>query len=97
MRCASSKETETPKVEPQIDLSINAYLQRAMCHRHGTRCSYISYCRLSNEEDVADVADDLIDRYGDPPSEVVALLEVARLKSLAREWYCGLLNGDQGI
>ncbi|NLG86470.1 MAG: hypothetical protein GX489_04555, partial [Firmicutes bacterium] len=43
----------------------------------------IAACR--SEEDVAEVADDLIDRYGDPPHEVEALLEVARLKALARE------------
>jgi transcription-repair coupling factor (superfamily II helicase) len=52
----------------------------------GQNAAYTKLLRpAAKEEEVTEVADDIIDRYGEPPQEVVSLLEVARLKALARE------------
>ena len=40
-------------------------------------------CRT--EEDIANIVDELIDRYGNIPSEVENLLEIVRIKELCRK------------
>ena len=45
----------------------------------------ISLCR--NEEDVTNIIDEIIDRYGQMPKEVENLVEVARIKELCRSKY----------
>ena len=42
----------------------------------------IALCRT--EEDIQNVIDEIIDRYGSIPDEVMNLIEVARIKELAR-------------
>lgn len=79
-------EAAAPEVEPQVDLAINAYLpEKYVPSARDKMQLYKAIAACRSEEDVADVADDIIDRYGDPPHQVVALLEVARLRTLARE------------
>ncbi|NLG87012.1 MAG: transcription-repair coupling factor [Firmicutes bacterium] len=79
-------ETDKVPIEPQVDLAIDAYLpERYVSSARDKMQLYKAIAACRSEEDVAEVADDLIDRYGDPPHEVEALLEVARLKALARE------------
>ncbi|HHY91958.1 MAG TPA: transcription-repair coupling factor, partial [Firmicutes bacterium] len=73
------------EVEPQVDLKVDAYLPESYVTSARDKMELykaIAACRA--EEDVDEVAADLIDRFGDPPEQVVTLLEVARLRALAR-------------
>jgi transcription-repair coupling factor (superfamily II helicase) len=79
-------EAKKPELEPQVDLSINAYLPNSYVPSARDKMQlYKAIAACRSEEDVRGVADDLIDRYGDPPREVVSLLEVATIRALARE------------
>ena len=43
----------------------------------------IALCKT--EEDISNVVDELIDRFGDMPSEIENLLEISRIKQLAKK------------
>lgn len=76
----------SPPLEPQVDLALNAYLPASYVPSARDKMQlYKAIAACRKEEEVTEVADDIIDRYGEPPQEVVSLLEVARLKALARE------------
>ena len=75
-----------PLPEPQVTLAINAYLPTGYVSSARDKIQlYKAIAACQTEEEVAEVKADIIDRYGDPPQEVVSLLEVARLKVLARQ------------
>ncbi len=79
-------EVKPLEIEPQVDLSINAYLPEGYVPSARDKMQlYKAIAACRSEEEVSEVTDDIIDRYGNPPQEVVALLEVARLRTVARE------------
>jgi transcription-repair coupling factor (superfamily II helicase) len=91
---------ETPPVEfdPDINLQVNARLPEDYVQDNHLRL--MLYKRLANardEEDVLAVAEELADRFGPPPAVVENLVEVMRIRTLAR--ICGLtsveLKGDK--
>ena len=47
-------------------------------------------CRT--EEDIQNVTDEILDRYGTMPKEIENLLEITRIKMLARELYIMKIN-----
>ena len=59
----------------QIDLSFSSYIPE----------EYIENSSQKIEEELKDITDSIIDRYGKMPSEVENLLEIARIKNLARK------------
>jgi len=80
----TGKIIEVPP-EPVLEFNIDAYISG----------DYISdamhkieiYQRIAasrTEEHISDLLDELVDRFGDPPSCVVNLLEVVKIKNLAR-------------
>jgi transcription-repair coupling factor (superfamily II helicase) len=79
-------EKPRSEVEPQLDLKVNAYLPESYVASPRDKIElYKAIAACRSEEDVEEVAADLIDRFGNPPNEVVTLLEVARVRVLARE------------
>ncbi len=48
---------------------------------------YKRIAAIENEEEMEDMTEELIDRYGDIPRKVMKLLEVATLKALAHRVY----------
>ncbi|HHV58193.1 MAG TPA: transcription-repair coupling factor [Firmicutes bacterium] len=78
-------EKRPVEVEPQVDLKVTAYLPESYVASARDKMElYKAIAACRSEGDVEEVAADLIDRFGDPPPEVATLLEVARLKVLAR-------------
>ncbi len=73
---------EEPEVT--IDLKVDAYVPSSYIADENTRLDV--YKRISvihTAEDVSDVTDELIDRFGDVPEQVHSLMKVAYIKSLA--------------
>lgn len=69
----------------QIDLSISSYIPDSFIENSSQKIEIyqnIALCRT--EEDIQNVVDEVIDRYGKLPVELENLLEVARIKELAR-------------
>jgi transcription-repair coupling factor (superfamily II helicase) len=88
---------EPPKVnfDPEISLKVTALLPED--YVPDTHLRLVMYKRLANandEEDVLSVAEEMVDRFGPLPGQVENLVEVMRIRTLAR--YVGLNAVDDG-
>ncbi len=73
------------KPEVRVELPVNAHIPHD--YVAGERLRLEAYTRIAaidSEDDINAVRDELADRYGMPPEPVLNLLEVARLRTLAR-------------
>ena len=78
-------ETVLPEVDTQIDLKITAYIPTSYIENINQKIEvYQDIANMDKEEQISEIIDELIDRYGDVPKEVMNLLDVARIKILAR-------------
>ena len=70
--------------ECSADLTINANIPDSYVASPEQRMDiYRRIAAIRSQEDSADVLDELIDRYGEPPRPVLALLDVAMLRAAA--------------
>ena len=84
------KETQGIQVQEekdvQIDLNISSYIPDDFIKDSSQKIEIyqnIALCRT--EEDIQNVIDEIIDRYGRMPNEVENLIEIVRIKELARQ------------
>ncbi len=74
---------EEPEVK--IELPIDAHLPHDYVPSERLRLEmYKRLAEVRSDDDVAQIREELVDRYGDPPPPVASLLEVARLRARAR-------------
>ncbi len=79
-------ESEKPKAEAQIDMKISAYIPESFIASSAGRMElYKKISLISCPEDEGDILDEILDRYGEPPRQVMRLLEVALIKALCEE------------
>lgn len=77
-------EKDVHKEECLVDIRIDAFIPEDYISNQAQRVDcYRKIAKIQTEEDVTDVTDELIDRYGDPPKSVMGLIEVARLRNMA--------------
>ena len=72
--------------EIQIDINISSYIPDEYIENSSQKIEIyqnIALCRT--EEDIQNVIDEIIDRYGVMPKELENLIEVARIKEMCRE------------
>ena len=72
--------------EIQIDINISSYIPDEYIENSSQKIEIyqnIALCRT--EEDIQNVIDEIIDRYGVMPKELENLIEVARIKEMSRE------------
>lgn len=75
----------TEEVDVQIDLNVTSYIPDSYISDSSQKIEIyqnIALCR--NEEDIQDVIDEIIDRFGNMPQELEKLTEIARIKNLAK-------------
>jgi transcription-repair coupling factor (superfamily II helicase) len=73
------------KSEVRVELPVNAHIPHDYVPGERLRLeAYTQIAAIDAEADVLAIADELSDRYGDPPEPVLNLLEVARLRTAAR-------------
>ena len=84
------KELRGEKVEEEVDvqleINVSSYIPDDYIDNSSIKISIyqdIAYC--SNDEDIRNVTDEIIDRFGTFPQEVENLLKIAKIKVLARE------------
>lgn len=78
--------TVNEEQDVQIELSFSSYIPEEYIENDSQKIEIyqdIALCRT--EQDIQNVTDEIIDRYGPMPSEVENLLEIARIKKLAKE------------
>lgn len=69
----------------QIEINISSYIPDTYIENSSQKIEIyqdIALCR--NEEDIINITDEIIDRYGAMPKEVENLIEIARIKNLAK-------------
>lgn len=79
-------ETPKPRVDCAAELLLSANLPNEYVPDAGQRIDlYRRIALIRTEEQRSDMLDELIDRFGEPPEEAVALLDIALLRSQASE------------
>ena len=72
-------------VDIQIDLNVSSYIPEEYISDGSQKIEiYQDIALCKNEENIQDVTDEIIDRFGNPPEEIENLLDIARIKYLAK-------------
>ena len=84
------KEEQGLKVEEdvncQIDLNVTSYIPDSYIKDQNQKIEiYQDIALCKNEEDISNIIDEIIDRFGNMPDEIENLLEISRIKQLARK------------
>ncbi len=71
-----------------VDLNIDAYIPESYIKNEYQKLDiYKRIAAIENEEEMDDMTEELLDRFGDIPKKVQQLLHIAALKGLAHEAY----------
>ncbi|MCR5388112.1 MAG: transcription-repair coupling factor [Lachnospiraceae bacterium] len=74
--------------ETTIDISTDAFIPDKYISNESLKLdAYKRIAAIENEDQQADIIDELIDRYGEPPKSVQELIKIASLKALAHSLY----------
>ncbi len=80
--------------EITIDLKVSAYIDDNYIKSEELKIDmYKKISNIIDENDIIDIKDELIDRYGDIPQEVDNLMDIANIKMLAKK--CGFTTVQQ--
>ena len=70
----------------QIDINVSSYIPDSYIENSDMKIKiYQDIALCKNEDELLDVTDEIIDRFGSIPKEVENLIEIARIKNLCRE------------
>ena len=84
-------EAQKPEVDCTVSLNYSASLPEKYVPFPAQRMAlYKKIALIATLEDLADVTDELVDRYGEPPAETVNLLRIALIHSTAGA--CGIIR-----
>jgi transcription-repair coupling factor (superfamily II helicase) len=91
-------EQEAAEVSTQLNLHLNLRLPNEYIAEENQRLRmYKRIAGAENEDQLADVAGELRDRYGAPPQPVVNLMEAARLKQTAQRVGVAAVDRKQNV
>ena len=75
-----------PEIEIQIDLNVTSYIPDEYIQDANQKIEiYQNIALCKKEEDIQNVIDEIIDRFGNMPSELENLIDIARIKYLAKQ------------
>lgn len=76
------------EIECQIDLNVTSYIPDDYISDQNQKIEiYQDIALCKNEEDIRNIIDEIIDRFGNMPNEIENLLEISRIKQLAKSRY----------
>lgn len=79
-------EKQIEEVDVQIDLDVTSYIPDDYIENSSQKIEvYQNIALCKNEDDLQNVTDEILDRYGQMPYEIENLLDIARIKNLSRE------------
>ena len=74
------------ELDVQIDINISSYIPDEFIEDSSQKIEiYQNIALCKSEEDIQNVVDEIIDRYGHMPEEIENLLEITRIKNLCKE------------
>jgi len=86
------------EINTQIELNVSAYISDAYITNESHKIEmYKKIASAQTQEDITDIEDELIDRYGDILPEVYSLLEIAYIKILARNLKISSISDRTGL
>jgi transcription-repair coupling factor (superfamily II helicase) len=86
VRELKGETVEDMESEFTIDINVSAYIDNDYISVEDQKIEmYKKIASIQDEQDMTDVQDELIDRYGDIPQSVGNLIEIAYIKALAKE------------
>lgn len=95
-RSIDGEKKELPEFETEIDLSIDAFIPDEYIKNPNQRIGiYKRIACIESQEELEDVQDEIIDRFGDIPLSVQNLLRVALIKKCAHDSYITKISGDR--
>lgn len=84
--------------ECTVDIQISAHIPESYMESLSQRLDmYRKIASVQNSENEMDLLDELIDRYGEPPREVVGLITVSRLRNTAAQLGITEINQRGGV
>lgn len=79
-------QVEEPQEDIQIDINVSSYIPDEYIESSDIKIGiYQDIALCKTEEEILDVTDEIIDRFGSMPKEVENLLEIARIKNMSKE------------
>ena len=87
-----------PEIDVQIDLDATCYIPNTYISDSSQKIEiYQDIALCKNEEDIQNVIDEMIDRFGNMPSEIENLLEIARIKILCKKLKISKVQGKRNF
>ena len=87
-------ETPEKEIDCTVSLNVDAYLPDTYVPASAQRMAlYKKIAHIRDQNDMDDVYDELLDRFGEPPTPALFLLDIAHLRSLAVS--CGISSVTQ--
>ena len=91
-------EIVTPEIDVQIDLDATCYIPDTYISDSSQKIEmYQEIALCKNEEDIQNVIDEMIDRFGDMPKEIENLIEIARIKILCKKLNISKVQGKRNF
>lgn len=85
IRRLKNEDIPAPEEETSIDIAVEAYLPESYVAEASYKMElYQRLAAIRTEEELSDLTDEMIDRFGDVPDETARLLEVTSLRAQAR-------------
>ncbi len=77
-----------PEIDTQIDLNVTSYIPDDYISDSDQKIEiYQKIALCKTEEDIQNIIDEIIDRFGNMPNELENLVDIARIKYLAKQIY----------
>nr|WP_312578679.1 transcription-repair coupling factor [Sedimentibacter sp.] len=74
------------EVETAVDLSVDGYIPSTYIENEEQKIEiYKKIAATANKEDIFDITEEIIDRFGTPPKQVNNLLKISYIKSLCKK------------
>ncbi|MBE5964151.1 MAG: transcription-repair coupling factor [Lachnospira sp.] len=82
--------------DTSLDIDVDAYIPATYIKSERQKLDiYKRIADLETEEEIDDMLDELIDRFGEPPQALTTLLNVARIKAAAHNAYITEIRGNR--
>ena len=97
VRTLKGEATEYEDFDTQIDLDVDAFIPGGYIANEVQKLDiYKRIASLESKEEASDLADELVDRYGELPESVKNLLRVTLLRGMAHKVYITDIKGGKG-
>ncbi len=74
-------ETTTDDGDTLVDLSLDAYIPKKYITSEKLRIDiYKKIAELESEDDISELTDEIIDRFGEPPKSIMNLIKISQLR-----------------